>query len=174
MSLLTAAKAALEALETCDWNDNEFPDDTQYFDRFAVSEAATKLRAAIAEAEKQEPVAWIDGGDLRGVFNGNSVWVHAEDQGRMIPLYLPPAPTMSEGWQPIETAPKDGTPVLVYPPTWAKAIASIAKWNKDEYAKKPRPYWRRVDDYGKVTTSRDNPPTHWMPLPAAPKPEDKP
>ena len=53
MNLLTAAKAALEALETCDWNDNDFPDDTQYFDRFAVSEAATKLRAAIAEAEKQ-------------------------------------------------------------------------------------------------------------------------
>ena len=71
MNLLTAAKAALEALETCDWNDNEFPDDTQYFDRFAVSEAATKLRAAIAEAEKQEDVAALraENESLRKVFD---------------------------------------------------------------------------------------------------------
>lgn len=31
-------------------------------------------------------------------------------------------------WQPIETAPKDGTAVMVYPGTWSGRSASIAKW----------------------------------------------
>ena len=155
MSLLTTAKSALEFLEM-----------------LGEGALVEKLRAAIAEAEKQEPVAEVvqmyggSGGMVRMLPNTKTPPVGTK-------LYVGPAAlTVPQGWQPIETAPKDGTPVLVYPPTWAKAIASIAKWNKDEYAKKPRPYWRRVDDYGKVTISRDNPPTHWMPLPAAPKPEN--
>lgn len=68
-------------------------------------------------------------------------------------------------WQPIETAPKDGTAVLVYPGTWSGRSASIAKWESDKYAKKPRPFWRRDDDMGRVTISRERSPTHWMPLP---------
>jgi hypothetical protein len=71
-------------------------------------------------------------------------------------------------WQPIETAPKDGTAVLVYPATWGSKPASIAKWNEDKYAKNPRPFWERDDDLGKVSISRGKPPTHWMPLPAPP------
>lgn len=70
-------------------------------------------------------------------------------------------------WQPIETAPKDRA-VLVHPATWNERTASIAKWDMDQYAKKPRPYWSRDDDLGKVTISRERPPTHWMPLPAPP------
>lgn len=47
------------------------------------------------KAEKQEPVndepvAWIDGGDLREVCNGNSRYVHCDNQGRMVPLYTHP------------------------------------------------------------------------------------
>lgn len=71
-------------------------------------------------------------------------------------------------WQPIETAPRDGTPVLVYPPTWGSKAASIAVWDRDEYAKEPRPYWRRDDGLGKKYLSREKPPTHWMPLPLPP------
>lgn len=71
-------------------------------------------------------------------------------------------------WQPIETAPKDES-VLVYPPTWPTKRAAIANWNADEYAKKPRPFWDRDDDLRQVTKSRENPPTHWMPLPKPPK-----
>jgi hypothetical protein len=37
-----------------------------------------------------------------------------------------------------------------------------------EYAKKPRPFWRRIDDNGRAHRSRDNPPTHWRPMPAPP------
>lgn len=74
----------------------------------------------------------------------------------------------ARGWQPIDTAPKDGTAVLVYPGTWSGRSASIAKWESDKYAKKPRPYWSRDDDFGRVTFSREHPPTHWMPLPPPP------
>jgi hypothetical protein len=47
-------------------------------------------------------------------------------------------------WQPIETAPHDGTYVIVWPPTWT-GVTSCARWN----------------DMGRITVSRDNPPTHW-------------
>ncbi len=79
----------------------------------------------------------------------------------------------SEGlgaWQPIETAPRDGTAVLVWPPTWS-GTASAAKWNPDQYSKKPRPYWSRNDDFGRVTISREKPPSHWMPIPRGPRGE---
>lgn len=65
-----------------------------------------------------------------------------------------------ETWQPIATAPLDGTYVLVWPPTWTGVI-SCARWSLDEYAKRPRPFWKRTDDMGRVTLSRDKPPTHW-------------
>lgn len=71
-------------------------------------------------------------------------------------------------WMPIESAPKDGTFVIVWPPTW-KGVVSCASWDDDKYAKKPRPYWRRADEYGCVGFSREKPPTHWMPLPEPPK-----
>ena len=51
-----------------------------------------ELLREILASPPEEPVAWIDGGDLRGVGNGNSVWVHPDDQGRMIPLYRKNAP----------------------------------------------------------------------------------
>jgi len=82
-----------------------------------------------------------------------------------------PAPPETE-WLPIETAPKDRA-VLVHPAIWNDKTASIAKWESDRYSKNPRPYWRRDDDMGKVTISRENPPSHWLPLPAAPF-KDKP
>jgi len=72
-------------------------------------------------------------------------------------------------WQPIETAPKDGSSILVYPPTWGSKACSIASFEDDKYANKPRPYWRRDDDLGRSTISRGIPPTHWMPLPEPPK-----
>lgn len=71
-------------------------------------------------------------------------------------------------WQPIETAPKDGSPVLVYPPLWVNKTCSIAKYNDDKFAKKPKPYWNRDDCFGRITENRMKPPTHWMPLPLPP------
>lgn len=68
----------------------------------------------------------------------------------------------SEAWQPIESAPKDGTYVIVWPPTWPSAT-SCARWDADPYAVRSRPFWRRLDAVG-VNDSRDYPPTHWRPV----------
>lgn len=74
-------------------------------------------------------------------------------------------------WQPIATAPKDGTSILVYPPTWPSKKASIASYDRDSVAKNPKPFWKRDDDLGQVTRSRACPPTHWMFLPEPPEGE---
>ena len=72
-------------------------------------------------------------------------------------------------WQLIDTAPKDGTSILVYPATWDDVAASVAKWDTDEFSRNPKPYWHRNDDFGRSTISRERTTTHWMPLPEAPK-----
>ena len=65
-------------------------------------------------------------------------------------------------WQPIETAPKDGTRVLIYQPAgmWRScnrgARIDLAYWHQPGNAEKPG-FW--------MPTSR---PTHWMPLPDPP------
>lgn len=87
---------------------------------------------------------------------------------------------MSE-WQPIETAPRDGTPVLVfipapYPehddPKMATAVYFGRKWGWEVWCL-PAEWDGQVVDKSLVDA-----PTHWMPLPAppeaatvAPKPE---
>jgi len=73
-------------------------------------------------------------------------------------------------WEPIETAPKDGTRILTYRPEghdWSKV--GIGDWDDDKYAKKPRPYWSDQNEriLG-VLWCRKNQPTHWMPLPNPP------
>lgn len=79
-------------------------------------------------------------------------------------------------WQPIETAPKDGRPILLFgdcrvtsghwsaPSETPRIIyqdgfAPDTEWDEWE------PYWASWD--GGFT--EEHPPTHWMPLPAAPK-----
>lgn len=57
------------------------------------------------------------------------------------------------GWQDIETAPKDGTPVLVSIP---EAILIVAEWYSI-----PNGAWHSAG-------RRLAEPTHWMPLPAPP------
>lgn len=71
----------------------------------------------------------------------------------LVPLYT--SPTIPEGWQPIETAPKDGRHVLVRLINGEVFRASFH-----------RSGWWVATDLGHVNAK------HWMPLPAAPKPED--
>jgi hypothetical protein len=60
---------------------------------------------------------------------------------------------MSE-WQPIETAPKDGTDLLLWWPYWSK-IPVHGYWSLGEWA-------------SLSAISEGDGPTHWMPLPAPP------
>lgn len=85
---------------------------------------------------------------------------------------------MSE-WQPIETAPKDGTEVLVYR---ADTGVMLARWIApcdfmteaemdhvlDATDDGGDPDWFAADFIGGGRISNDGLPTHWMPLPAPP------
>jgi hypothetical protein len=75
MTLIEAAKLALEALENTSPLGFNMERDKQFY------AAITALRTAIADAEKQEPVAWKD------TTYGN---LHHQNFGGCIPLYTTP------------------------------------------------------------------------------------
>lgn len=66
-------------------------------------------------------------------------------------------------WQPIETAPKDGTTVIAFMPSEEPSLAYCAGAGR---SRDGGDWW--------VWTERSyvGRPTHWMPLPAPPKTED--
>lgn len=78
---------------------------------------------------------------------------------------------MGSDWRPIETAPRDGTCVLLLI-TNSKRRISTGRWDSQEYHKKPRPFWH-VDmwSFGGPETHRGVQPTHWQPLPGPPERE---
>jgi hypothetical protein len=61
-------------------------------------------------------------------------------------------------WRPIETAPKDGTDILVYCGPASDPIWGIACWDEGAWRLWNDAEWRRHDW-----------PTHWMPLPPLPE-----
>lgn len=69
-------------------------------------------------------------------------------------------------WQPIETAPKDGSYVLLL---LGGKFVSVGSWDLQKHHSKPNSFWasERGLLFGK-TWDRANQPTHWMPLPAPP------
>jgi hypothetical protein len=73
-----------------------------------------------------------------------------------IRLFTHPAPVPA-GWQPIETAPKDGTEILVSINFGLHVVCY------DDIFSAP---WRVFNEVG----FNEHVPTHWMPLQAAPKP----
>lgn len=80
------------------------------------------------------------------------IW-YTDHDGIAVPTDSPPpgaAPYMLARQMPIETAPRDGTAVLIYDPSigWMES-----RWNGR--------YW--------VFSGRPVQPTHWLPLPPAPE-----
>lgn len=72
---------------------------------------------------------------------------------------------MSTEWQPIETAPKDGTRILAivagrHPDTGEPFIPDVVEWDGGRWFSEN--WW---DDNALYS------PTHWMPLPNPPKQE---
>lgn len=90
------------------------------------------------------------------------------DAGFEPPFTAAPAPQAQHplSWQPIETAPKDGTDILLYFGAWGWIRGN---WDSQLHHGKPKPYWTndRLRYLG-VTETRANQPTHWMPIPPAP------
>jgi hypothetical protein len=76
-----------------------------------------------------------------------------------------------DDWRPIETAPHDGTRVLVLIPPGADGRRSveIAAWDDERFNKRPHPFWAWERRFLGVATMKDMPPTHWMPLPEVPR-----
>lgn len=72
------------------------------------------------------------------------------------------------GWRPIETAPKDGTKVMLLCPRFG--VCAPGEWDTNEFNKKPKPYWTHWGEriWG-VKWIRDDQPTHWQPLPQPPE-----
>jgi hypothetical protein len=64
----------------------------------------------------------------------------------------------AQAWQPIETAPKDGTEVLA----WRGGRRGIVRWHENSS------YW---DEWHRPTAHCRVEPTHWMPLPLTPAKE---
>ena len=86
----------------------------------------------------------------------NSGWCDAEVQREDADTCIEAWNTRTHGWQPIETAPKDGTGFIAYSPT--HGIKTPVSWNKD---------YRRFDKNGYSSLKNDW--THWMPLPNPPE-----
>ena len=76
-------------------------------------------------------------------------------------LLMPTALEMAKGnvWQPIETAPKDGTQIIV----------GCSKYKRSYVAIFERGTWRSGWEGGDWTFDVELKPTHWMPLPTPPK-----
>lgn len=140
---------------------------------------------------KFEPVAW-----LRDTLDGGlstmtdcctnvvkEIWLKANPKN--VERYTAPLYTLDQlteayeagkrdaipEWQPIETAPKDGTAFRAYADELVdldfNPCGSVeAVWNGEEFI---GCVWNGQQDtwYGKAIN-----PTHWMPLPAAPKGEE--
>lgn len=107
---------------------------------------------------------------VESVYEENSVQIYPEkalEAWEHKPNQLP----RIEGWQPIETAPKDGTKILLgyFPgaskdwPDWSSAPESwrCAFWNRTKQK------WIEGKTY--LSSEGFYSPTHWMPLPQPPK-----
>ena len=68
-------------------------------------------------------------------------------------------------WQPIDTADKTSKESVLL--SCPRRGVVIGRWDSDEYAKNPRPYWTNDKEllFG-VRATRNDQPTHWMPKPA--------
>jgi len=113
-------------------------------------------------------------GDDGGIWrNGKTIEEAAENWNRRS------SPVTAEVWQPIATAPKDGTEILVWCAEVPRsryhnvlpAHVAIAAWSvidDDRTGEKPGWYEAPTGEWGEWFR-----PTHWMALPAAPE-EEKP
>lgn len=69
-------------------------------------------------------------------------------------------------WQPIETAPKDGTHILVYPALMGVPLVASWKSKSDDFDYIG--FWRNPMTEKAVPYM----PTHWMPIPKPPQEEN--
>ena len=105
-----------------------------------------------------------------GRFQVDEMWIECTPCGARGSTYHPDdEPTAiaawnrrASGWQPIETAPRDGT--------WVLCAHDVAKWTRiGMQSKNFGPGWY-YSATGFAATYKADVPTHWQPLPPAPEP----
>ena len=77
-------------------------------------------------------------------------------------------------WRTIDdSAPKDEM-LIIYRPDriGGGGRVCVGKFDPDTYARRPRPFWRSYFGGLGVQYNRDNPPTHWQPMPRPPQEND--
>lgn len=83
----------------------------------------------------------------------------------------------ASSWQPIETAPTDGTVMLGWFPYFCAAgergQVFVMRWNDEKWASKPKPHFDASGWVWGVRELRKRQPTHWMPLPDPPAQEQE-
>lgn len=92
----------------------------------------------------------------------NPMWETKNEVARLrIQLLLLKVEGLEAGWQPIETAPKDGTTILTCMGLhdWDIEICKFATWHPDVPV---RAYWRNTLNGQKTE------PKYWIPLPPRP------
>lgn len=119
--------------------------------RKAAQQALEALSDCIEKFYAMRSIGVIDALPLQAVSGAQAITA--------LRAALAEAPAVKVDWQSIETAPKDGTAVLVS----AGPFIHRVEWD-EEFE------WWAVDD-NKLGPFRlrGSAPTHWMPLPAAPK-----
>lgn len=68
-------------------------------------------------------------------------------------------------WHPIATAPRDGTPIILWSPDAEPDTPFLGHWRDDPDLPDGGAWWERADDAYPIDADA----THWMPLPAAPR-----
>jgi len=74
---------------------------------------------------------------------------------------------LEEKWRPIESAPKDGTHVLLF---WNDEVLTGHWWPRGKVQYGAKGNWTK-DRFGLGSTAHWSAPTHWQPLPKPPAEE---
>jgi len=170
--------AALTAHELYQYRPKAFKGFIEYARTTLVSEEeARDWRSALVDvpAVESEPVAWLDDGTCRAGSDRTAHRVITDEQKRDMPSAIsasfntplfthPPRSLSNEGWMPIETAPRDGSAILL----GHEGAAFDGWWEADgRETDTGEPGWidglmNNIEEY---TTLH---PTHWQPLPTPP------
>lgn len=77
--------------------------------------------------------------------------------------------TRDDDWLPIDTAPKDGTEVVLFVPTYMENPVAVYRYEIDTVS---GGIWNGIDGWMYADQSGEDAPTHWRPLPAPPETTD--
>jgi hypothetical protein len=146
-------------------NEDQFASSVDFAKAFAQTDYETRIRSALSDVKGEtegEFQAWIsseqDGRYLDESSFTISVMREAFEAGRS----SSPVKLDTEGWEPIETALKDGTKVLAAFWLWNDPKKGrgmeVVSWDGEAWSSDGDPIY---------------PPTHWHPLPASPKQGEK-